>query len=150
MRTIRYLAVAAAVLLPVQPCLAADDFRDFAVVERRSAAFAGVRLRLPLGAANPERPSARLQLTSFHDYRDAGGAMVRSHRAPGIELGLNPSGRISYHIGGTDVAVTRERLRASGGTTTWIIVGGLVVAVVILAAVVSAQPTAGPPEGAFD
>lgn len=149
MRSIGYaFAAAAAVMLPVQPCLAADDP---AFTERRSGAFAGVRLNLPLGRGNPERPSARLQLTSFHDSVDARGATLRSFRSPGLELGLNREGRVAYYLGGQDVEETRRRLEASGSTTTWLIVGGVVVlAVVVLAAVASAQPTPGPGDGDFD
>ncbi len=148
MRPIRYaLAAAAAAMLPVQPCLAADDL-GFA--ERRSGAFAGLRVSVPLGAGNPARPSARLQLTSFHDYTDPRGATLRSIRSPGLELGLDGSGRMAYYIGGEDVAETRRRIEARGSTTTWIIVGGLVLLVVVLAAVASAQPTPGPRDGDFD
>ena len=69
-------AGAAAAMLIAQPCLAASDLRDAGAAERRTSAFAGVRLRVPMG--NPERPSARLQLTTFHVYRDASGVTVRS------------------------------------------------------------------------
>jgi hypothetical protein len=144
-------AIAAMLAMAAQPCLAADDFRAAGAGERRSSAFAGVRLRLPLGAENPERPSARLQVATFHDYRDASGATVRSHRSQGVELGLSGGRAPALFVGGRNVAATRERLEASGSTRTLLIVGGVViVAVVVLAAVASAMPTAGPPKGAFD
>lgn len=146
-----FAAVAAMLAVAAQPCLAADDFRDVGAGERRSSAFAGVRLRLPLGAENPDRPSARLQVATFHDYRDATGAMVRSHRSQGVELGLAGRGGPALFVGGQNVAATRQRLEAKGSTRTLLIVGGVVVvAVVVLAVVASAMPQAGPSEGAFD
>lgn len=148
---LKYVAMAAMLAMAAQPCLAADDFRGMGAGERRSSGFAGVRLRLPLGAENPERPSARLQVSTFHDYRDATGAMVRSHRSQGIELGLSGGRAPALFVGGQNVAASRERLGASGSTRTLLIVGGVViVAVVVLAAVVSAMPTPGPGKGAFD
>ena len=146
-----FVAIAALLALASQPCLAADDFRDLGAGERRSSAFAGVRLRLPLGAENPERPSARLQVASFHEYRDATGAMVRGHRSQGVEIGLARTGAPALFIGGRDVAAERRRLEAKGSTgTTLLIVGGVILVVVVLAAVAGAMPQAGPQEGAFD
>ncbi|HEX8645120.1 MAG TPA: hypothetical protein VF702_14520 [Allosphingosinicella sp.] len=146
-----FVAMAALLALAAQPCLAADDFRDLGAGERRSSAFAGVRLRLPLGAEDPERPSARLQVATFHDYRNATGAMVRSHRSDGIEIGMARTGAPALFVGGRNVAAERRRLEAKGSTgTTLLIVGGVVLIVVVLAAVASAMPQAGPDEGAFD
>ncbi len=150
MRAIRLAAAAAVAMLAAQPCLAADDFRGLGAGERQSAAFAGMRLRLPMGSANSERPSARLQLTTFHDYRDAAGAMVRSHRSPGMELGLDRFGRTSFQMAGQDMAQAQQRLGVSGSTRTALIIGGVVVVVLLLAAVTSTVPGPGPDEGAFD
>ena len=145
-------AGAAAAMLLVQPGFAANLQRsDVIMGERNSAAFVGLRARLPLGGGRPEHPSLRLQLTSFHDYTDAAGTRVRSHRAPGLELGLNVTGKPIYFVGGTELRTPQERLHASGSTKTWLIAGGVVVGLVlVLAAVASAQPTPGPPDGAFD
>ena len=141
MPLMRTAAATAALLMLAQPCLAA---------ERQSSAFAGVTLRLPFGGGAESEASARLRVTSFHDYRDRRGAAVSSHRAEGIELGLTRLGKPAFYVGGQGLAETDPRLHGKG-KTTWLIVGGVVVvAVVVLAAVASAQPTAGPPPGAFD
>ena len=143
-------AAAAAAMLLAQPGFAANLHQD-SVGERHSAAFVGLRARLPLGGGRPEHPSVRLQLTSFHDYTDAAGTSLRRHRAPGLELGLNGTGQPVYFVGGIELRKSRDRLHAKGSTTTWLIAGGVAAALVlVLAAVASAQPTPGPHEGAFD
>jgi hypothetical protein len=152
MHFMRSIAACAAVALTAQPCFAAEDIGAVAVGERHSAAFAGVNLRLPLGRAGAkDKPSARFQLSMTHEYRDASGSTLRRHQSRGLELGLGGKGTPAYFVGGQKLDQQNARLRMSGGKTTWIIVGGVVVlAVVILAAVASAQPTPGPPPGAFD
>ena len=137
----RTIAGCAAALLTAQPVLAAD---------RQSSAFAGVTVRLPFGGGPERKPTARLRVTSFHDYRDARGATVQSHRPAGLELGLTGLGKPAFYVGGQRLAETDPRLHGKG-KTTWIVVGGVIVlAVVVLASVASAMPTAGPPKGAFD
>lgn len=135
-------AATAAALLMTQPCLAAPDFRDTTATERRSSAFAGVRLRLPIGTGHAERPSARMQLSTIHEYRNASGATVRSVRPDGLELGLNQRGRLAFSVAGQDVRQTQEQMRLGGGTSTYLIIGGVVLAVVILA-VALAPPSPG-------
>ena len=144
-------AFCAAAMLFAQPCLAADAFHASATPERRSAGFAGLQVKLPIGTGRAERPSARLQMTMIHDYRGTAGEGVRTARSPGLELGLDTGGRPSFHAGGRELRLERNRLGARGSTTTWLIVGGAVVlGVIVLAAVAGAQPTPGPSEGAFD
>ena len=126
-------------MLLAQPCLAASDLRDTAATERRSSAFAGVRLRLPMGEGNPERPSARLQLTTFHDYRDASGAMVHTNRPDGLEFGVGERRRLSLRIAGQDIARQEERLGVDGSTKTIIIIGAVVLAAIVLIPVLTAD-----------
>lgn len=146
----RTIAAAALTLLCAQPCLAAEDMRfTGAAGEKRSGAFAGVTVRMGIGTRLAERPTARLQLTTFHDYRDTRGASTGSYRPRGLELGFD-GGRPTYLVGGRDMRQVRERLNASGSTKTWLLVGGaLVLTVVVLAAVAGAQPTPGPDDDAF-
>ena len=145
----RYATAAAMAVLCAQPCLAADDMRSTGAGERRSGAFAGMAVRLPMGTRHREAPTARLQLTTFHDYRDSSGATVRSYRPRGVELGFE-RGRATYLVGGQDVLDIEKKLHAKGSTTTWLLVGGaLVLTLLVLNAVADAQPTAGPREGAF-
>lgn len=99
MSATRLITAATMALICAQPCLAADDMRGIGAGERRSGAFAGMAVRLPIGTRHREAPTARLQLTTFHDYRDASGATVRSYRPRGVELGFE-RGRATYLVGG--------------------------------------------------
>ncbi len=58
-------AAGAMLMLSAQPCLAADDFRSIGAVERRSGAFAGMTLRVPMGRQDVGA-TARLQLATVH------------------------------------------------------------------------------------
>jgi hypothetical protein len=139
MRRLRHAAAAAAAAtLIAQPGLAATDVRGDGAAERRSGAFAGVRLRVPIGARNQERPSARMQLTTVHDYRTAAGATVRSFRPDGLEFGAGQRGRLAVRIAGQDIGRLEERLPASGSTRTILIVGAVVVAAIVLIPVLTA------------
>ncbi|HZF96388.1 MAG TPA: hypothetical protein VEZ20_16115 [Allosphingosinicella sp.] len=140
MRRSKYAAAAAAAaMLVAQPCFAAGAFQGDGASERRSGAFAGVRLRLPLGEGNPERPSARLQLTTSHEYRNAAGATVRTIRPDGVELGLRERGAVSWRIGGQDIGRRDERLGINGSTKTLLTIGVIIVAVVVLIPVLTAD-----------
>jgi hypothetical protein len=137
---LKYAAAAAsAAMLIAQPCFAAGELQSDGATERRSGAFAGVRLRLPLGEGNPERASARLQLTTSHEYRNASGATVRSIRPDGIELGLRDRSRLSWRIAGQDMGRQDERLGVSGSTKTLLTIGVIIVAVVVLIPVLTAD-----------
>ena len=145
MPMMRKAAACALVMLVAQPCLAAEP-----AGERQTSAFGGVTVRVPFGGGPEHKASARLRVTSFHDYRDVRGATLQSHRPAGLELGLTSLGKPAVYVGGQRLAQPDPRLNGKG-KTTWLIVGGVVVlAVVLLSAFVNAQPTAGPPEGAFD
>jgi hypothetical protein len=151
MRVLKKIAAAsAAAMLISQPCLAADDHRDIGARERRSGAFAGLNVRLPMGKGNPGKASAKVQLTTLHQYRTGAGAVVRAYRPDGLELGLSRSGGASLSIAGQDLRRANERVALKGSTTTYLIVGGVLLAVVVLAMVASAIPQPGPRPDAFD
>ena len=143
--------IAAAAMLTAQPCLAAEDFRDGRTGQVRTGAFAGVSLNVPLDAsASSRRPTARLQLTSIREVREANGA-TRTARAEGVQLGVDRRGRPALTVAGRNPLDERERLGIGGSTgTALLIVGGIVVVIFVLASVADGMPTAGPPEGAFD
>jgi hypothetical protein len=149
MRAIHFVGAAAALMLSAQPCLAADDFAAPGSTERRIGGFAGVSLRLPMNGRHSERASARLQLTTTQSYRQS-GMQLRTSYAPGLELGRSSLGQPAFFMGGQPIAAREQRVHMGGTTTTLLIIGGVVLAVLVLAAVAGAQPTAGPPEGAFD
>jgi hypothetical protein len=133
-------------MLIAQPCLAAGEIHSDGASERRSGAFAGVRLRLPLGEGNPERPSARLQLTASHEYRNAAGATLRSTRPDGIELGFRERSRLSWRIGGQDMGRQDERLGVSGSTKTILTIGAIIVVAVVMIPILTADEIPGPPD----
>lgn len=141
-------AALAVLLLAAQPCAAAEDLRGTGAAQPRTAPFVGLGLGLPLSGGKKAGPSARLQFTPA---RIAGGNFARAGAAPGLELGLARTGKPAFYIGGRPTADIGRRLNMGGKTgTALIVVGGLVVLVLIAAAVAGGQPTAGPPEGAFD
>jgi hypothetical protein len=135
-------------MLSVQPCLA-QDFSAPGSTERRIGGFAGVSMRLPMGGRTPDRPSARLQLTTTQSFRH-NGLQLRSSFAPGLELGTGRLGRPAVFMGGQQLVTREQRNQIGGTTTTVLVIGAVVLAVVVLAAVASAVPTPGPQEGAFD
>lgn len=137
-------AAAAATVVALQPCAAAD-LRGDPAPQARPAAFAGVALRLPLGRAGTGTPSARLQFAPAYRAASAGGPA-------GLELGLSGKARPALFIGGRPAALPAGHRQALGGSkaTTFVVIGGIVVLVLVLAAVASASPKPGPQEGAFD
>jgi len=147
----RAFAFAIAAMLVAQPCLAAEDFRDSRAGQVRTGAFAGVTLSVPMDrSATSRRPTARLQLTSIREVREANGA-TRSYRAEGVQLGADRRGRPALTIAGRNPLAERERLGIGGSTgTTVLVIGGIVLVVVVLASIADAMPKPGPQEGAFD
>jgi hypothetical protein len=120
-------AFLAAAMLVAQPCLAAEDIRDAGWDPRRSAAFAGASLRIPLGSAGAAAPAARLQLGLRHDVGDS--------RPAAFELGVTRLGKPAFYVGGREVGETRRRLGLTGGTgglEPALIIGAVVVGVVLL------------------
>ena len=151
MRATRYaLCTAAAAMLAAQPCLAAQDFRESRTAEVRTGGFAGLSLRVPLDGARSHRPTARLQVTSLRQTRDASGASATVW-AQGVQIGAGRGGRPALTVAGQNPRQTRERLGVRGSTGTALVIGGAVLLVlVVLASVAAATPRPGPHEGAFD
>lgn len=137
-------ALLAVTMLAAQPCAAAEDMRHFSNSERRSAAFGGVNIRLPLGQGVRSKPTARLQLTSTHTYRDNGSGAVRVFSPSGLELGASEKGKPTLYVGGQHPAEIKKKLGIGGTTTTLLVIGG----VILILAVVAASST--PPQVDFD
>ncbi len=144
-------AAAAILLLSAQPCLAADDVRSTGAVERRSGAFAGMTVRVPMGREGA-KANVRLQLATIHHSYDRDSRLSGlSYRGSGLELGLSATAKPALYIGGRNAAEVERRLKMGGSGTTVLLVGGVVLlTVILLASLASAVPTAGPREGAFD
>jgi hypothetical protein len=144
MKIVNAFAGIAALALVAQPALAADDFRNIETrAEHRSAAFAGARIRVPIGsgeAAERRRPSARLQLGVDHVYEDRRSASPAvAYRTSGIELGFSRSRAApSLFVGGAPARDVQRRLGVSTGGAIAIGVGVTLIA--LLAAVAVTDP----------
>src|SRR4051812_15709849 len=113
MRMIRRSAAGvAAAMLIAQPCAAADDFRSAGATDVRLTAFAGLRVRLPLGPI--AKPTARLQFTTGYRIADASSSASRTFLGEGFEIGLGKKGAPIYFLGGQNAAQLHKRLGMSG------------------------------------
>ncbi len=100
--------VAAAQILPsAQPALAAELHQDRTGTSNQVSAFAGARLRVPLGGGQ-ERPQAGLALTSTL----RAGATGELRFAKGAELGFSGDRKVRLSVAGTPVSQLRP-----GGTS---------------------------------
>jgi len=126
-------AVLAAAALVAQPCAATP-----APVGPAASAFAGVRLRLPIGGA-AARPQVRLQLAPAYAVRDARTGAVETVRAEGLEIGLGRGGRPDLYLNGQRGGDLKAKMGVKGSTgTTLLIVGGVLVVLVVVAAAAGA------------
>lgn len=134
----------AASFLAAQPCAAGSDAAG--LTERRTSAFAGVNVRMPLGGAKAARPSARLQLTSSYIVRDARSGSVATFKPQGLEIGAARNGAPAFYMNGRSKAEMQKKFGLTGSTsnTVWIILGVTLVAVAVLVLSNSAE-LPGPP-----
>jgi hypothetical protein len=128
--------VAAQITLSAQPAFAAELVRDGASAPGQAGAFAGARLRVPLGGGR-EKPTAGLALTST--LRSGTSGELRF--AKGAELGLSgKDSRIQLSLAGTPVSQLAQGGRGPQGrkqgvsTLGWVAIGvGALVLVVVAA-----------------
>jgi hypothetical protein len=127
----RHLALAAGALSVVSasPCVAAPDDRfDWQGTERRSGAFAGMAVKMPMGAGQKSIPTARLKLGFTQSYRAANGIPSRtSFHGSALELGLK-AGEPMLFIGGQSTKSLQRRAQLNGGNSWLYIAGGVAVA----------------------
>ena len=115
-RMISLAATAGTLLVALEPCIAAEDIRDLGMPEHRAAMFAGAQLRLGMGGAQRERPTARLQLGVTHSYQDRRSASPATvYRASAFELGASRRGAPAFSIAGADSREFQRRLGMSTG-----------------------------------
>ena len=134
-------AAFAAAALVSQPVAAAEDPRSHATaVEQRTGAFAGARLRIPLGAQRArERPSAALQLGFEHIRRDRGaGSSMTARRGSALELGFSGKEKPAFLVAGTPARTMERRLGVSTGGA--IAIGAGVTLLVLVALVATSSP----------
>ena len=128
--------VAAAQILPAaQPAMAAELHRDGAAMPNQVSAFAGARLRVPIGGGR-EKPQAGLALTSTL----RGGATGELRFAKGAEFGFSGDEKVRLSLAGRPVSQLASGGKAGDGrklgvsTLGYVAIGVGVVAVVTLAA----------------
>ncbi len=118
-------AAGAMLMLGAQPCLAADDMPGLGQLERRSGAFAGANLKMPLGARKAANPTARLQLGMRHVQRDSAGRLpTRTQQIGLLELGGAGSGKPALFVGGRNVAKVEKRMGLVGTTGILLLAAG--------------------------
>jgi hypothetical protein len=127
--------VAAAQILPAaQPAVAAELHQDRTATASQVSAFAGARLRVPLGGGR-EKPQAGLALTSTLRSDSTGELRF----AKGAELGFSGDEKIRLSLGGTPVSkiapggAPGEGRKIGVSTLGWV---GIGVAVAVIGTVV--------------
>ena len=138
------LAMAAAGFLAAEPCVAAPDPGE-GWNDRRVSAFAGVNVRIPMGAATGARPSARLQLASSYNVRNVRTGAVRTFQPQGLELGAATSGGATFYMNGQTRADLQKKLRLSGSTDTVLIIFGVALVAVAVLVLSNDAELPGPP-----
>jgi hypothetical protein len=125
MRTLLIAGIAAGqILAAAQPALAAELHQDRAGTPNQVAAFAGARLRVPLGGGR-EKPRAGLALTSTM----RGGATGELRFARGAELGFSNDEPIRLTLAGTPVSRLGQGRAGPDGrklgvsTVGWVAIG---------------------------
>ena len=126
--------------LAVQPCAAAYYTPRASGAETQTSAFVELNVRMPLGAAARAKPTARLQLTSAFNVRDARTGSMQTFKGHGLEIGAAKSGQPALYLNGRNTTDIKAELGMSGTTKTVLILGGVLVA---LAVVVAAAASSG-------
>ena len=129
--------VAAQIAAAAQPAAAAELNRDSGNMPNQVSAFAGARLRVPLGGRN-QKPQAGLALTSTL----RGGATGEIRFAKGAELGFSgDDSKLRLSLAGTPVARLAQGGQGPQGrkqgvsTIGWVAIGVGFVALVLVALV---------------
>ncbi len=129
--------LAGQIALTAQPAAAAELSREGPNMPSQASAFAGARLRIPLGGRN-EKPQAGLALTSTM----RSGATGELRFAKGAELGFSGAdSKIRLSLAGTPVSRLAQGGRGPEGrkqgvsTLGWVAIGVGAVAVILLALV---------------
>ncbi len=140
-RATQFAAMLAVGMFVAQPC-AASNLRDGQVMLRQSSAFAGLNVRMELGQARKAKPTARLQFTTSHTFRDERSGATQTFRAQGLEIGSTKGGKPTFYLNGQSTADMQKKHNIGGTGTTLLIVGGVLL-VLVVAAVAASGPGPG-------
>ena len=132
--------LAAQIMVAAQPAFAADFGDDRTASTQRHGAFAGARMRVPLGGPAGQKVRGGLTMAPVLQGRQADGR-VRTRFGEGMEFGLSGRDRIALTIGGTPVSQLSRGTGPDGrkmgvSTVGWVAIGVGVVAVTLFAAFV--------------
>ncbi len=128
------LLLAGQFAIAAQPALAADLIEDGSSASRRGA-FAGARIRVPLGETKEKAQAGLALTTTLSSTRTA-----QTRFAPGIELGLSGKDGVKLLLAGTPVArlvqggAGPDGARKGVSTLGWVAIGVGTVLVVGLGA----------------
>lgn len=121
------VCAATAVLLMLQPGIAAAHYNRAALVHEERGAFAGARLHLPLGG-KAERPRAGIAVSGMQRARDG-----HLRLAKGVELGVGAEGRLGLAVGGVPLGAAGQAQRKAGVSALgWVAIGVGVIAVSVV------------------
>ena len=124
----KYLTMFALALISAQPVMAADLGDTGASRTQRHGAFAGARLRVPLGSGHDEKVRAGLTVAPMAQSRGSDGS-IRTRFGEGMEFGLAGREKAGLRIGGRSIAQLTEGRTGPDGkklgisTLGWIGIG---------------------------
>ena len=133
--------VAAQLLAAAQPALAAELVDDRIAVAQQRGAFAGARVRVPLGTGTGAKARAGLTLVPVVQKEYRNGA-VRTQYGEGLELGVSGNEKLELSLAGKRVSQLTEGKPGPDGskagisTIGWVAIG---VGVVLVAVFVLAE-----------
>lgn len=143
MRKLLIAAVATAQMTAVAPPAAAAELADHAGPGgQRQGAFAGARIRIPLGSAKTAKVRAGLTVAPIRQGRASDGTL-RTAFGQGLELGLGEAGKPALSLAGQRMdrlalgpnGRAPEGKRAGVSTIGWVAIGVGFVALVFVALV---------------
>ena len=117
-----------------QPGMAAADMSSSAFVQKSTASFAGIGVRISATKKGTLQSTARLRLGLTHFYRDGGAAPSQALQHAPLEIGLSKLGRPDFYISGHRIADLKTRLGLSplgvglilsGVAASAVVIGGL-------------------------
>jgi hypothetical protein len=120
--------VAAQLMVAAQPAMAAELPDERAATSQRHGAFAGARLRVPLGGETGEKARAGLAVAPLLQSRGADGRVV-TRFGDGVELGFSGQDKVGLSFNGTRLSQYRAGRAGPDGkklgvsTIGWVAIG---------------------------
>ena len=133
--------IAAELVVAAQPAMAAELGDAQSVSSQRQGAFAGARVRIPLGGSGERKARAGFAVAPIVAGRQADGS-VRTRFGEGVEYGFAGGSKTELSFGGRPLAqLARGRNGPEGrkmgvSTLGWVGIGLGVVAVIFVTAIV--------------